>query len=188
MSWRAKHGNADRQEPVHQVRFLSKGWFSAAENRPFGTPRERKGLTPLDPEPPMSSYFSATACQIFSSERFGVLLFPLSRCCNTGTRAAAKSLETIQRQRPSGHRRRPSRKPQQKLAGIPWHSVCSISRARMGNGRSRAQPLRSWGIERGLFFRQEQPPFTTLPKAANQRHRRGDENPVGGLPLVRGVP
>ena len=168
MSWRAKHGKTDCQKPVHQVRFLSKGWFSAAENRPFGTPRERKGLTPLDPEQPMSSHFSAAVCQSFSSERFGVLLFPLSRCCNTGTRAAAKSLETIQGQQPSGHRRRPSRKPQQKLAGTPLHSACSISRARMGNGRSRAQPLRSWGIERGPFFRQEWSPFTLPPKAANQ--------------------
>ena len=107
----------------------------------------------------MSSHFSAAVCQSFSSERFGVLLFPLSRCCNTGTRAAAKSLETIQGQQPSGHRRRPSRKPQQKLAGTPLHSACSISRARMGNGRSRAQPLRSWGIERGPFFRQEWSPL-----------------------------
>ena len=188
MSWRANHGKADRQKSVHQVRLLSKGWFSDAENHPFGTPRERKGLTPLDPEQPMSSHFSAAVCQSFSSERFDVLLFPLSRCCNTGTRAAAKSLETIQGQQPSGHRRRPSRKPQQKLAGTPLHSACSISRARMGNGRSRAQPLRSWGIERGPFFRQEWPPFTLLPKAANQRHCRGDENTTGGFPLVRGIP
>ena len=167
MSWRAKHGKADRQKPVHQVRFLSKGWFSAAENHPLGTPRERKGLTPLGPKTPTPSYFSAAVCQSFSSERFGVLLFPLSRCCNTGTRAAAKSLETIRRQRPSGHRRRPSRKLQRKSAGTPLHSACSIIHARMGNGRSRVQPLRSWGIERGPFFRQEWSPFT-LPKAANQ--------------------
>ena len=168
MSWRAKHGKADRQKSVHQVRLPSKGWFSAAENHPFGTPRERKGLTPLDPELPMSCHFSATICQSFSSERFDVLLFPLSRCCNAGTRAAAKSLETTQRQRPSGHRRRSSRKPQQKSAGTPLHSACSISHSRTGNGRSRAQPLRSWGIERGPFFRQEWSPFTLPPKAANQ--------------------
>ena len=117
-----------------------------------------------------------------------MLLCPLSRCCNAGMRAAAKSLETIQRQRSSGHRRRPSRKPQRKSAGTPLHSACSIIHARMGNGRSRAQPLRSWGIERGLFFRQEQPPFTTLPKATSNRHRRSDEDPTGGLSLVCGVP
>ena len=195
MSWREKHGKADRQKSVHQVRLPSKGWFSAAENHPFGTPRERKGLTPLGPKTPTPSHFSAAVCQSFSSERFGVLLFPLSRCCNTGTRAAAKSLETIQRQRPSGHRRRSSghrrrssRKPQQKSAGTPLHSACSISHSRTGNGRSRAQPLRSWGIERGPFFRQEWPPFTLLPKAANQRHCRGDENTAGGFPLVRRLP
>ena len=107
----------------------------------------------------MSCHFSATICQSFSSERFDVLLFPLSRCCNAGTRAAAKSLETTQRQRPSGHRRRSSRKPQQKSAGTPLHSACSISHSRTGNGRSRAQPLRSWGIERGPFFRQEWSPL-----------------------------
>ena len=151
-------------------------------------PQENTRGTPLDPELPMSCHFSAAVCQSFSSERFDVLLFPLSRCCNTGTRAAAKSLETIQGQQPSGHRRRPSRKPQQKLAGTPLHSACSISRARMGNGRSRAQPLRSWGIERGPFFRQEWPPFTLLPKAANKRHRRGDEDTAGGFQLVRGIP
>ena len=139
---------------------------SVAENHPFGTPRERKGLTPLDPELPISCHFSAAICQSFSSERFGVLLFSLSRCCNAGTRAAAKSLETIQRQRPSGHRRRPSQKPQQKLAGIPWHSVCSISRARMGNGRSRAQPLRSWGDRKGAVLPARTAPFHNAAKGS----------------------
>ena len=113
----------------------------------------------MTPELPMFYFISATVCQRLSSERFGVLLFPLSRCCGASTAVAAKKFEPPQGQRPSGHRRRPSRKPQQKLAGIPWHSVCSISHARMGNGRSRAQPLRSWGIERGPFFRQEWSPL-----------------------------
>ena len=57
--------------------------------------------------------------------------------------------------------------------------------AMAGQGRS---PCGLGGIERGLFFRQEQPPFTTLPKAASNRHRRGDEDPAGGLSLVRRLP
>ena len=57
--------------------------------------------------------------------------------------------------------------------------------AMAGQGRS---PCGLGGIERGLFFRQEQPPFTTLPKAASSRHRRGDEDPARGFSLVRGVP
>ena len=165
-----------------------KGGILYRREYPLWNPKRAQGASPVTPELPALNYFSATVCQSFSSERFDLLLFPLSRCCNTGTRAAAKSLETIQRQRPSGHRRRPSRKPQQKLADTPLHSACSISRARTGNGRSRAQPLRSWGIERGPFFRQEWSPFTLLPKAANQRHRRGDEDPAGGFPLVRRLP
>ena len=58
-------------------------------------------------------------------------------------------------------------------------------RAMAGQGRSLCG---LGGIERGLFFRQEQPPFTTLPKAASNRHRRGNENPAGGLSLVRRLP
>ena len=60
----------------------------------------------------------------FSSERFGVLLFPLSRCCGASTAVAAKKFEPPQGQRPSGHRRRSNRKRQQK-----WRVFLCAARA-----------------------------------------------------------
>ena len=75
----------------------------------------------------------------FSSERFGVLLFPLSRCCGASTAVAAKKFEPPQGQRPSGHRRRSNRKRQQK-----WRVFLCAGRAvvlsracnEVGHGRS----------------------------------------------------
>ena len=75
----------------------------------------------------------------FSSERFGVLLFPLSRCCGASTAVAAKKFEPPQGQRPSGHRRRSNRKRQQK-----WRVFLCAARAvvlsracnEVGHGRS----------------------------------------------------
>ena len=75
----------------------------------------------------------------FSSERFGVLLFPLSRCCGASTAVAAKKFEPPQGQRPSGHRGRSNRKRQQK-----WRVFLCAARAvvlsracnEVGHGRS----------------------------------------------------
>ena len=85
-------------------------------------------------------------------------------------------------------RSRSSRKPHP-----AWYAVlCAARAAPSPQGRAMAGQGRSpcglGGIERGLFFRQEPPPFTTLPKAASNRHRRGDENTAGGLSLVRRLP
>ena len=50
--------------------------------------RKRARGKPLDPRTAdvlMFYFISATVCQRLSSERFGALLFPLSRCCGAGT-------------------------------------------------------------------------------------------------------
>ena len=59
----------------------------AASSKPprFFRHRRRFGAFPLTPELPMFYFTSATVCQRLSSERFDVLLFPLSRCCGAGT-------------------------------------------------------------------------------------------------------
>ena len=75
----------------------------------------------------------------FSSERFGVLLFPLSRCCGASTAVAAKKFEPPQGQRPSGHRRRSNRKRQQKWR-VFLCAACAVVLSRVcnevGHGRS----------------------------------------------------
>ena len=109
------------------ARRITKGLFSTVENSPFKTPRERKGLPPLDPRTAVLDAHFGDHMRAFSSERFGVLLFPLSRCCGASTAVAAKKFEPPQGQRPSGHRRRPNRKRQQKMAGISLRSACSRS-------------------------------------------------------------
>ena len=53
----------------------------------------------------------------------------------------------------SGRKEQTKSKADKEAARTPLRSACSISLAEAGNGRSRAQPLRSWGIERGPFFR-----------------------------------
>lgn len=49
---------------------------------PLRDPKRTQGaIRPLTPELPVLNYFLGTVWRCFSSERFGVLLFPLSRCC-----------------------------------------------------------------------------------------------------------
>ena len=62
-----------------------KGGILYRREYPLWNPKRAQGASPLPPELPALNYFSATVCQYFSSERFGVLLFPLSRCCSAGT-------------------------------------------------------------------------------------------------------
>ena len=89
----------------------------------------------------------------FSSERFGVLLFPLSRCCGASTAVAAKKCEPTQGQRPSGHRRRSNRKRQQK-----WRVFLCVARAvvlsracnEVGHGAARARFLAAFARSKAV--------------------------------------
>ena len=98
-----------------------------------------RGCRPLTPELLILNHHLSNRVFDFSSERFGVLLFPLSRCCGASTAVAAKKFEPPQGQRPSGHRRRSNRKRQQK-----WRVFLCAARAvvlsracnEVGHGRS----------------------------------------------------
>ena len=148
---------------------------------PLRDPKRTQGaIRPLTPELPVLNYFLGTVWRYFSSERFGVLLFSLSRCCNAGTRAAAKSLETIQRQRPSGHRRRPSRKPQQKLAGAPFAQRVQHQPCTNGQWQVKGAALAVLGDRKGAILPPRMTPFyaaakggesTTSPRQRRSRRR-----------------
>ena len=62
-----------------------KGGHSYAKNGPLWIPQETQGALPLDPRTAKFSSHFGDHMRAFSSERFGVLLFPLGRCCAGGT-------------------------------------------------------------------------------------------------------
>ena len=65
---------------------ISKRAILSVRMAPFGSPKKRKGRCPLTPELPYLTHISEIICGRLSSERFGVLLFPLGRCCAGGTK------------------------------------------------------------------------------------------------------
>ena len=112
-----------------------------------------RGCRPLTPELLILNHHLSNRVFDFSSERFGVLLFPLSRCCGASTAVAAKKCEPTQGQRPSGHRRRSNRKRQQK-----WRVFLCVARAvvlsracnEVGHGAARARFLAAFARSKAV--------------------------------------
>ena len=112
-----------------------------------------RGCRPLTPELLILNHHLSNRVFDFSSERFGVLLFPLSRCCGASTAIAAKKFEPPQGQRPSGHRRRSNRKRQQK-----WRVFLCVARAvvlsracnEVGHGAARARFLAAFARSKAV--------------------------------------